>query len=493
MWNSTVNEWNSVRTGPKLDLVRLHADAIRAKGMKFVVSLHHAYNFTGFYDRVPAQSDPSLRKLYGQLGGPAENQLWFDKLREVIDGYQPDIVWQDFNLTQVNESQRLNFLAHYFNRAVAWNKDVVSTYKDGLNNRGSVFDYERGGPAAIQTPYWLTDDSISSSSWCYTVGIGYYSLGAMLHSLIDRVSKNGNVLLNIAPMADGTIPSGQRTILLGMGDYLRRFGESIYATRAWTAFGEGPTQMGGGSFVQPREGTNRDIRFTRSKDNTVLYATVMGWPGSTLSITTLNSTRINLSTLTSVQLLGSTAGSYINLPTRNQNSSGLHVSMPSAPFSAPAYVVKLTFSGQIPTLDGTPNPTGWARITNAATGLLIDSGGNVASGSRLKQWSSDSSTNLQWQLVDLGGGWFRIVNRTNGMVADSWGNSANGAICQQAAWNGGNNQQWRLNSVGNGRNQIINRGTGTALDGLGDSTAGSNVAMWAPNSSPNNHWTIAQA
>ncbi len=369
---------------------------------------------------------------------------------------------------------------------------MVTTHKDGLNDRNSVFDYERGGPAGMRNPYWLTDDSISSSSWCYTVGIGYYSLAAMLHSLVDRVSKNGNVLLNIAPMADGTIPTGQRTILLGMGDYLRRFGESVYATRAWTTFGEGPTQMGGGSFVQPREGTNRDIRFTRSKDNTVLYATVMGWPGGTLNITTLNSNRINLTNLTRVQLLGSTAGSYVDLPNRSQTGSALQVTMPSStpPFSASAYVVKLTFSGQIPNLGGTPNPTGWARIINAATGLSLDSGGNVASGSRLKQWNWDGNANLQWQLVDLGGGWYRIVNRTNAMVADSWGNSANGAICQQSAWNGGNNQQWRLNSVGNGRVQIINRGTGTALDGLGDSTPGASTAMWAPNSSPNNHWNV---
>ena len=77
----------------------------------------------------------------------------------------------------------------------------------------------------------------------------------MLHSLIDRVSKNGNMLLNIAPMADGTIPAGQRTILLGIGDYLKRFGESVYATRAWDVYGEGPTKMGGGSFTTPREGT----------------------------------------------------------------------------------------------------------------------------------------------------------------------------------------------------------------------------------------------
>jgi alpha-L-fucosidase len=492
MWNSGVNEWNSANRGPRLDLVRLHADAIRARGMKLMLAMHHAYNFTGFYDNVPPQSSTTLKKLYGQLDTAAQNQLWYDKLKEIIDGYQPDIIWQDFNLGRVDEAQRLKFLSYYYNRAVAWDKEVVATYKDGFNNRGEVFDFERGGPADIQNPYWLTDDSISSSSWCYTVGIGYYSLAAMLHSLIDRVSKNGNMVLNIAPMADGTIPSGQRSILLGMGDYLKRFGESIYATRAWTAYGEGPTQMGGGSFTTPRAGTNTDIRFTRNKADTVLYATVLGWPGSTLNIGTLASGRINLGTLTSVQLLGSTAGSYTNLPNRSQDGSGLHISMPSstAPFSAPAYVVKLTFSGRIPTLGAPALPTGWARISNMTNGLALDSGGNVASGTTLKQWTYDGSTNLQWQLVDLGTGYYRIVNRTNGMVVDSWGNTANGADARQAAWNGGVNQQWRLNSMGGGRYQIINRGTGTALDGRGSVASGSNAGLWAPDSSTNLQWTI---
>ncbi|WP_246089885.1 glycosyl hydrolase family 95 catalytic domain-containing protein [Nonomuraea deserti] len=136
------------------------------------------------------------------------------------------------------------------------------------------------------------------------------------------------------------------------------------------------------------------------------------------------------------------------------------------------------------------SPTTYVRIANVTTGLLLDSGGNVASGSVLKQWTYDGSTNLQWQLLDLGGGWYRIVNRTNGMVIDSWGSTANGANARQAGWNGGNNQQWRLNAVANGRYQIINRGTGTALDGMGNSTAGSTVAMWAPNTSTNNQWTI---
>jgi len=137
-----------------------------------------------------------------------------------------------------------------------------------------------------------------------------------------------------------------------------------------------------------------------------------------------------------------------------------------------------------------PIPTGWVRLTNVTTGLVVDSGGNVASGSMLKQWSWDGSTNLQWQLVSLGGGYYRIVNRTNGMVADSFGNAAAGATCLQAAWNGSNNQQWSLTDMGGGRYQIINRGTGTCLDSGGVSTVGSRIKLWPPGSSANLQWTI---
>ncbi|CAG6395907.1 alpha-L-fucosidase [Streptomyces cocklensis] len=493
MWNSSSNPWNSVQHGPKLDLVAQHAQAIRGQGLKFMASLHHAYHFNGYYDHVPNQSDPTLRILFGQQGSAAENQLWYNKLIEVIDGYQPDLIWQDFDLGLVQESYRLQFLAYYYNKAVAWNRDVAATYKDGLDNKGEVFDFERGGPAGLLTPYWLTDDSISSSSWCYTAGIGYYTTQALLHALIDRTAKGGTMLLNIAPMADGTIPSGQQTVLRGMGDWLGRFGEAIYGTRSWSSYGEGPTAMGGGSFSGPKAGVAKDVRFTRSQDNTVLYATSLGWQGGTMTVTSLNSNQFNISSLTSAQLLDNSAGSYISLPTPTQDGSGLHLAMPSsnAPFNALAYTVKLTFSGQIPALGGGGTGTGYVKIANVTSGLVLDSGGNVASGSNLKQWNYDGSSNLQWQLVDLGNGYYRIVNRTNGMVADSWGNTANGAPARQTTWNGGNNQQWSLTSVGNSRYQIVNRGTGTALDGSGSTTAGSTAVMWAPNSSTNNQWTIS--
>jgi alpha-L-fucosidase len=582
MWDSAANEWNSVKHGPHLNLLQLFRDAVRGKGMKFLVAMHHAYHFNGYYQYVPAQSTQTLKKLYGQLGTTAENQLWYDKLKEVVDQAQPDILWEDFDLTKVDESKRLDFLSYYYNQANSWGREVVATYKDGYDNKGEVFDYERGGPADITSPYWLTDDSISSSSWCYTQGIGYYSTTQLLHALIDRVSKNGNMLLNIAPMADGTIPQGQRDILLGIGDHLKRFGESIYSTRAWTTYGEGPTKMGGGSFTNPTAGTAQDIRFTRSKDSTVLYATILGWPGASTTITTLASGRIDLSSLKSAQLLGPNAGGSTNLPAPKQDSAGLRITLPSssAPFSALAYVVKLTFSGQIPALgpavaptsaataygdvsyegasaslplggytsaqlqalglaarsissvrvpagyqvigyandnfSGTSwtfsadnsdlratgnndaitslkvifNPSAYFSVTNVTDGLVLDGGGNVAAGSNLKQWTAGTSTNLQWQAVDLGNGYYRLVNRTNGFVADSYGATTNGSPARQAAWNGGNNQQWQFTDRGNGQYSIANRGSGLVLDGGGPVASGSVTKLWTWDSSPNLLWTL---
>jgi alpha-L-fucosidase len=348
MWNSAANEWNSMALGPHQDMAAIWAAAIRAQGLKFLMAMHTAFNFNGYYQFVPAQTNASLQKLYGQLGSIPENQLWQAELEEIIDGYHPDIIWQDFRLEDVIESNRLGFLSYYYNQAAASNQQVVATYKDGFDANGEVYDFERGGPGNTLYPYWLTDESISPSSWCYTAGMSYYATNALLDELIDRVSKNGNLLLNIAPMADGTIPAQQQQILLGIGDWLNRFGEGVYSNRAWTIYGEGPTSMGGGSFTGPVAGTATDIRFMRNKVTNTLYAIVMGWPGAQLNITSLNSISFNIGTLTNVQLLGATAGSYLNLSTPGQDSTGLKIALPAQPYTAMAYVVKMMFSGPIP-------------------------------------------------------------------------------------------------------------------------------------------------
>ena len=181
----------------------------------------------------------------------------------------------------------------------------------------------------------------------------------MLHSLIDRVSKNGNMLLNISPTAEGEIPQGQRDVLATIGAYLRPNGEAVYATRAWSVYGEGPNRAGGGSFTAPLTGGPTDIRFTRDKAATVLYATVLGWPGdnAVLTIETLGGNRVDLSRLRQVHLLGDRAGAYLPLA-HTQDAAGLRVTMPAAPpAQSDAYVVKLTFAGHIPT----PRPAAGAE------------------------------------------------------------------------------------------------------------------------------------
>jgi hypothetical protein len=252
------------------------------------------------------------------------------------------------------------------NLRAAWNKDVATTHKDGLNDRNSVFDYERGGPAGMRNPYWLTDDSISSSSWCYTVGIGYYSLGAMLHSLIDRVSKNGNVLLNIAPMADGTIPSGQRTILLGMGDYLKRFGESLYATRAWTAFGEGPDPDGWWLLCHAARGNQpgHPVHPQQSQHRAVCHR-----HGLARQHTEHHHTRL--------QPAGATA--------------------PTAPSASNRHGTAATTSSGA----STASATGRHQIINRGTGTALDSLGNSTAGSGTAMWAPNSSPNNHWTIAPV--------------------------------------------------------------------------------------------
>ena len=343
LWNSTCNEWNSVKKGPGLDLTGLFATAYRAKGLKFLVSTHSAYNFTGYYQWVPAQSDNSLKKLYGQLSKSEEEQLWLNKEKELIDQYQPDYMWHDFNMGQVSEATRLNYLAYYYNKAIDWGKEVVVSYNDGFNTRGEVQQVERGGYANLTYPFWLSEDSISSSTWCYTQGMGYYPAKAVLHALIDRVSKNGCVLLDICPMADGTIPQAQKDILITMGNWLKVFGESVYATRAYTKYGEGPTAMGGGGMGAPREGKATDIRFTRNKANNVLYAIAMGWPSNNqMVITSFKSGSFDSSLITGITFLNG-GGSC----TWSQDSTGLKINLPSNLSNSMGYAVKIALSGSL--------------------------------------------------------------------------------------------------------------------------------------------------
>ncbi len=444
MWASKANPWNAKEMGPNLDLVKLLTDEIRNQGMKVILSMHHAYQITGFFERAPISNDPMLKTLYGQLGKENNEALWLEKHKEIIDQYQPDIIWQDFNLTAISEPILLNFLAYYYNQAQIWDKEVVATYKDALNTRCAVLDYERGGPIDLTEYYWLTDDAISSSSWCYTEGIGYYSKKQVLHGFFDRVSKNGNLLLNISPMADGTIPQEQKEILLGMGDWLKKYGEAIYFTRAWEKYGEGPTRMGAahGVFTAPKEGTSRDVRYTRSKDNTSLYAILLGWDDGQqdVTLTTLSSDRIDISNLKDVSLINQEAGRYQSLQYK-QDERGLTITLPKKEFDEPAYALKLSFRGTIRPLnkfaeiDCTPH---YYLSPDGKPAPVVGASGNL-SGNR-------QSAQQQWKLeATQTKGVYKIINRENPLMVLS----ADGTVVSASLFNNSEYQYWKIDEYYN--------------------------------------------
>ena len=454
MWASKVNPWNAKDMGPKLDLVGLLADAIRKKNMKIILSMHHAYNITGYYDHVPKTNDPKLQMLFGQQGKEKNEAFWLAKLKEIIDNYKPDIIYQDFNLHLISQPILLQFLAYYYNEAAVWDKSVVATFKDGLNTKCAVLDYERGGPPDITDNYWLTDDAVSPSSWCYTEGIEYYSKKAILHSFIDRISKNGNMLLNISPKADGTIPQAQKDILLSLGAWLKKYGEAVYATRAWEVYGEGPTKMGGGYGVMgaPLEGTAKDIRYTRSKDYTTLYAILLGWEEGQKEILlrTLSSGRINLKNLKSVELINDEAGKYLHLNFK-QDKEGLIVDLPELSFEEMAHVLKLNFDGKIPPVDK------YADINCTPYYYLVpgNNRGNLMLGSDLTLTAERKDFSNQWKLERVSKSIYEIINRQNDQEVLECSISNKDLVISNST--GKDNQLWEIDDAHNGLLKISNK------------------------------------
>ncbi len=230
--------------------------------------------------------------MYGYMPREKFLAMWLGKLKEVIDKYHPDLMWFDSWLEEIPENVRQEYLAYYYNHAAQRGKEVVVTRKqDDLPLTCSVQDIEKGRSDKLTENFCLTDDTISMGSWCYTQDLRIKPTPVVLHSLIDIVSKNGALLLNISPMADGTIPENQRQVLLEIGKWLKINGEAIYGTRPWKVFGEGATQGRAGQFggvTDPKGGYQpQDIRFT-TKGGT-LYAISLGWAEKPLTIRSLGS------------------------------------------------------------------------------------------------------------------------------------------------------------------------------------------------------------
>ncbi|OWW24111.1 hypothetical protein B4Q04_16690 [Zobellia sp. OII3] len=305
LWDSKVNEWNSKAMGPGIDVVKAIGEETKKRKLKFMATFHHGFHmmfypknentflrpvsqFNWVYDSVEVPQAPKYRKLYGNLGYDEANDLWLEKLNEVIEAHCPDYIWMDFGQRFIKEGHRKQFLANYFNKAEALGKEVV------VNTKGTFFptelavvNVERATMEDITPDVWITD-FILGSSWCYNqakrTAINPHKA---IRMLAEVVSKNGVMLLSAGPMADGTIPEEQVKAMEGIGAWLKLYGEAIYNTKPFVAFGEGPTILkrdpkdAWNAYGAIKKGladlNSNDIRYTQ-KDN-IVYAIQLGWPG----------------------------------------------------------------------------------------------------------------------------------------------------------------------------------------------------------------------
>ena len=285
MWASTVNRWNVGNMGPKRDIAGELIKELRERDMKIITSFHHAFNIQGYYTAKDGwdTADPQYGDLYGfptMEDRTLARNRWLIKLKEVIDRYQPDQIWFDFGLGKIPDNYKQRMAAYYYNHEKTWGKPVIITRKDHYLPDGvGALDIERGWTSGIAAELWQTDDSLAHNSWSWVQGLRVKTAEEMVHELIDIVSKNGVLLLNVCPKADGTITDEQQTVLREMGRWLKVNGEAIYATRPWKVYGEGPTHTEKeGGFLDTMHYTAQDVRYTRSKDGKTLYAIVLGWP-----------------------------------------------------------------------------------------------------------------------------------------------------------------------------------------------------------------------
>jgi alpha-L-fucosidase len=367
LWDSAVTPVNAKQMGPKRDLIGDLSKAVRKQGLKFGVSNHGIENFQ--FINPPAAMLADLKAKQADLFDPkwadfyhvadrsdtaCERFLtnWFARNVELIDKYQPDILWFDNGIDQrYLDPLKLRLAAYYYNRAQAWGKAVSIGAKKAAfapSNKntetiGAILDFEKVGgrsPSGIRPGVWEVDDPIGST-WGYTSDMTVSGAGTIINKLVDTVSKNGVYMLNLSPKADGTIPAAQQSTLREIGQWLGVNGEAIYGTHNWIKFSDG----GGRGAL--------NVRFTVKGD--ALYAIIIGnWPTNETVITSLAEGKSPEGKITAVTLLGHEGNLDFT-----QDATGLKIKLPATAPGKYAYALKITGLKMNPstaTASGNPPP-----------------------------------------------------------------------------------------------------------------------------------------
>ncbi len=363
MYDSGLSDWTVAKMGPHRDTTGELAKAVRAEGLHFGVSSHRVEHnfFLGVGREIRSDvNDPQYAAFYGPAhtwlmspwGIPLNDDFtyassawaddWLARSAELVEKYHPDIVYFDWWIGQASIRPNLTrFAAFYYNSSLGYGDHVgVINYKDyAMQEQSGVLDLERGQLGDIRPLYWQTDTSISNKSWGYIKDDTFKSPEFVVHQLIDIVSKNGNLLLNIGPRADGTIPDDVQRVLLDVGAWLNVNGEAIYGTRAWRIYGEGPTKVAAGSFHDTDTANYKpeDFRFTTKGD--VLYAIGLAWPTNGEVVIHSLAQTVGSEGVRSVALLGSDTKLQFN-----QRVDGLYVKLPAQAPAKYAYVIGITFN-----------------------------------------------------------------------------------------------------------------------------------------------------
>jgi alpha-L-fucosidase len=362
MYDSGLSDWTAAKMGPHKDVIGELGKAVRAAGLHFGVSSHRVEHnfFLGVGRAIPSDvNDPQYAAFYGPahnwLESPSGTPLsddftyvsaawtndWLARAAEIVEKYHPEVVYFDWWIGQASIRPNLTqFAAFYYNSSLKYGDHVgVINYKDyAMQEHSAVLDVERGQLSDIRPLHWQTDTSVSNKSWGYIKNDTFKSPEFVVHQLIDIVSKNGNLLLNIGPRSDGTIPEEVQQVLLNVGAWLDVNGEAIYGTRPWRTYGEGPTKVASGSFhdTDTAKYTAEDFRFTTKGD--VLYVLGFAWPSNGEAVVHALALTVGARPVNSVALLGSDAKVQFE-----QRPDGLHVKLPAQASSQYAYALRVTF------------------------------------------------------------------------------------------------------------------------------------------------------